>query len=204
MITNQEKIFRPFFDRIIYFYKHGQDSYEKLKAGCSTKAVDLELVQGLEWNVLERSEALKQRTLVVIDDLYDEAAQTKEFLDLVIAGRHKNVHLMVLRHNLYQQSKNAKTIDLNVTQMILFNSPRDLEQIGILGRQLGERSTLMKAYKRATQHPFGHLMIDLDVRSSRNLRYSSHCSGDEPTHFHCATDQLFISINDEFTKLLYS
>ena len=98
MITNQEKIFRPFFDRIIYFYKHGKDSYEKLKAECSTEAVDLELAQGLEWNVLQRCEALKQRTLVVIVDLYDEAAQTKEFLDLVNAGRHKNVHLMVLRH----------------------------------------------------------------------------------------------------------
>ena len=94
-------------------------------------------------------------------------------------------------------------INLNVTQINLFNSPRDLEQIGSLGRQLGERSTLMKAYKRATQHPFGHLMIDLDVRSRRNLRYSSHCSGEEPTQFHCATDQLFISNNDEYTNLLY-
>ena len=183
MISNQEKIFRKSFDRILYFYKHNQESYEKLRFECSTKAVDLDLVQGLEWNAVERSEALKQRTLVVIDDLYDEAAQSKEFLDLVIAGRHKNVHLMVLRHNLFQQCKNSKTIDLNVTQMILFNSPRDLEQIGILGRQLGERSTLMKAYKRATQEPFGHLMIDLDARSSRNLRFCSHCSADEPTHF---------------------
>ena len=87
MITNQEKTFRPFFDRINYFYKPGQDSYEKLKTDCSTKVVDLELVQGLEGNVLKRK-ALKQRILVVIDDLYDEAARTKEFLDLVISGRH--------------------------------------------------------------------------------------------------------------------
>ena len=75
------------------------------------------------------------------------------------------------------------TIDLNVTQIILFNSPRDLGQIGILGRQL---------------------VIDLDIRSSRNLSYCSRCSADEPTQFYCATDQLFISINDEFTRLLYS
>ena len=115
----------------------------------------------MEWNAVERSEALKQRTLVVIiDDLYDEAAQSKELLYLVIAGRHKKVHLMVLRHNLIlEQCKHSKTIDLNVTQMILFNSPRDSEQIGILGRQLGKRSTLLKAYKRATQKPFGHLMM---------------------------------------------
>ena len=112
----------------------------------------------MEWNAVERSEALKQRTLV-IENLYDEAAQSKELLYLVIAGRHKKVHLMVLRHNLFQQCKHSKTINLNVTQMILFNSPRDLEQIGNLGRQLGERSTLLKAYERAMQEPIGHLMM---------------------------------------------
>ena len=147
---------------------------------------------------------MKQRTLVVIEDLYDEGANSKEFLDLVIAGRHRNVHSMVLRHNLFQLSKYSKTIYLNVTQIVLLNSLRDSEQIGILGRQLGERSTLLKAYKRATQEAFGHLLVDLDVRSSRNLRYCSQCSGDEPSQFYCAGDKLFISINDEFTKLLYS
>ena len=168
------------------------------------KNTHLELFQGLEWNAVQRGEILKQRTLVVLDDLYDEAANSKEFLDLVIPGRHRNIHLMVLRHNLFRQSKYSKTIDLNVTQIVLFKSPRDSEQIGILGRQLGERSTLLKVYKRATQEAFGHLLIDLDVRSSRNLRYSSHCSGDEPSHFYCAREELFIPIHDEFTKLLCS
>ena len=204
MICNQHKIFRPAFDKVIYFYKHYQEPYKKLLTECQTKNVDLEFVQGLEWSQLERSEALKKRTLIIIDDLYEEAAQSKEFLDLVIAGRHRNVHLMVLRHNLFQQTKHSKTIDLNLTQIILFNSPRDSEQVGILGRQLGERSALLEAYKRATHNPFGHLMIDLDVRSNRALRYCFKCSGDEPTNFLCTTDQLFISINDEYTKLLYS
>ena len=79
------------------------------------------------------------------DDLFDEAAQSKEFLALVVAGRHRNFDLMVLRHNLFQQTKDSK-IDLNGTHVILFNSPRDSEQIGILGRQLGERYTTIEAY----------------------------------------------------------
>ena len=140
----------------------------------------------------------------MLDDLFDEAAQSKEFLALVVAGRHRNVHLMVLRHNLFQQTKNSKTIDLNVTQLILFNSPRDSEQIGILGRQLGERYTTIEAYKRATQKSYGHLMIDLDVRNSKTLRYSSNCSGDEPSIFYCSTDQFYLNLDNEFTKLLYS
>ena len=57
--------------------------------------------------------------------------KSKKFKALVIAGRHRNVHLMVLRRNLFQQKK-SKTIGLKVIQLILFNNPSDSEQIGIL------------------------------------------------------------------------
>ena len=106
---------------------------------CDFKHVDNEFVHGLDWSYLQKAETHKKRILLVFDDLFDEAPQGKEFLALVVAGRHRNVHLIVLRHNLFQQTKNSITIDLNVTQEILFNSPGDSEQIGILGRQLGER-----------------------------------------------------------------
>ena len=145
-----------------------------------------------------------KRILLVLDDLFEEAAKSKEILALAIAGRHRNIHLVVLRHNLFQQTKSSETIDLNVMQIILFNSPRGSEQIGILGGQLGERHLTMEAYKRATRKPFGHFMIDLDVRNSKTLRYSSQCSGDEPSLFYCSTDQLYLKLCNEFTRFLYS
>ena len=204
MIVNQEKIFSPSFDKIIDFYKHYQQYYGSMLMDCQSKHVDIEFIQGLEWNFLQKTEAQKKRILLVLDDLFDEAAQIKDLLALVVAGRHRNVHLMVLRYNLFQRTKNSKTIDLNVTQIVLFNSPRDSEQIGVLGRQLGERHATMEAYKRATQKPFGHLMIDPDVRISKSLRYSSNCSGDVPSIFYCSTDQLCLHLDKEFTKLLYN
>ena len=89
----------------------------------------------------------------------------------------------LLRPNIYQAAKNSKTIDLNVTQMILFKSPRDVEQIGVLGRQLGDRKLLLEAYKRATRKPFAHLMIDLDPQTDQKLKYCSNCSGSQPSVF---------------------
>ena len=62
--------------------------------------------------------------------------------------------------------------------MILFKSPRDVEQIGVLGRQMGD-TKLLEAYKRAMSEPFGHLRIDLDP----NLKYYSSCSGHQPSVF---------------------
>ena len=167
------------------------------------KSLDAEFLQGLDWNALERAEALKNDFLV-LDDLFDEAVPSKKVLAIVIASRHRNVHLMVLRHTLYQQSKTSKTIDLNVTQINLFNSPRDSEQIGILGRLLGERQTTIDANKRATVKLFGHLMFDLDKRSSKLLRYFLNCAGEGPSVFFCSTDKPNLNLENEFTKLLYS
>ena len=201
MIVNQEKKFSPSFDKIIYFYIHYRQYYGTISM-CQSKHVDIEFIQSLEWNFMQKAEAQK-RILLVLDDLFDEAAQSKDFLTLVVAGRHRNVHLMVLRHKSFQRTKNSKAIDLNVTQIILFNSPRDSEQIGVLGRQLGQRHATQEAYKKATQQPFGHLMIDLDMRSSKSLRYSSNCYGDVTSIFYCSTDQLCLHLDNEFTKLLY-
>ena len=80
---------------------------------------------------------------------------------------------------------------------------QDTQQIGTLGRQLGERHVTMEAYKRATRKPFGHLMIDSDMRSSKTLRYYSQCSGYEPSLFYCSTDQLYLNLCNEFTRFLY-
>ena len=166
MLGNQEKIFSPSFDKINYIYKHYQQHNDTNPMDCEFTLADFEFVHGLEWNYLQKTEAKKKRILLVMDDLFDKAAQSKEFLALVVAGRLRNVHLIVLRHNLFHQTKNSKRIDLNVTQLFLFASPRNSDQIGIMGRQLGDRYSTIEAYKGATQKTNGHLMIDLDVRNS--------------------------------------
>ena len=152
---------------------------------------------------MEKAEAQKKRILLVLDDVFEEAVKSKEFPALFIADRHPNIHLVVLSNNLFQQTKSSKTIDLNVTQNILFINPRDSEQFGFFGRQSAERHLTMEGYKRATRKPFANLMIDLDVRSSKTLSYSSKCSGDEPALFYCPKDQLYVNLIKEFTKFFY-
>ena len=183
ILLNQQIIFKPCFEKILYFYKHFQAECESLLLGCTREKVSIEFHHGLPWTAVDRSEAEELKTLLVIDDLYQDAWEDRTFLNLVVAGRHRNIHLMTLRHNIYQPTKNSKTIDLNLTQMILFKSPRDVEQIGVLGRQLGDRKVLLEAYKRATSKLFGHLVITLDPQTDPKLKYSSNCSGDQPIVF---------------------
>ena len=77
---------------------------------CEFNHVDIEFVHGLEGNYLQKAEAQRKRILLVLDDLFDEAAQSKEFLALIVAGRLRNVHLIVLQHNLFQQTKIRKQL----------------------------------------------------------------------------------------------
>ena len=204
IILNQKIIFRPCFHKILYFYKHFQSDYESLLLGCTQEKLPIEFHQGLQWAAVERSEAEKLRTLVVVDDLYQDACEAGMFLNLVVAGRHRNIHLMTLRHNIYQAAKNSITIDLSVTQMILFKSPRDVQQIGVLGRQLRDRKLLLEAYKRATRKHFGHLMIDLDPQTDQKMKYCSNCGSSQPRVFYIATTLTKEILNDESTRLLYS
>ena len=74
----------------------------------------------------------------------------KDFVKLATAGRHKNVHVIYVKHNLFQQSKQSRTIDLNTTHLILFKSPRDIQQIDYLERQLNNAKFLRHAYQLAT------------------------------------------------------
>ena len=61
-----------------------------------------------------------------------------------------------------------------LTYIILFKSPRDIEQITDVRKQLNNSFFLKKSYELATKQPFGQLLIDLDPKTSVSLRYCSN------------------------------
>ena len=69
----------------MYLYKHFQPHSESLLLGCTREKISIEFHQGLEWAAVNKSEAAKWRTLVVIDDLYQDACEVATLLgDTVI------------------------------------------------------------------------------------------------------------------------
>ena len=59
----------------------------------------IEFYQGINWSAIDKCEAQKLRTMVVIDDLYQQASHDEKFLELVVSGRHRNVYLITMKHN---------------------------------------------------------------------------------------------------------
>ena len=126
--------------------------------------------------------------LLIIDDSCEEIYNDKEFVKLATAGHHKNIRVIYTKHNLYQQSKWYRTIDLNTTQILLIKSARDIQQVEFLGKQLNLVNLLKHCYQLATKEKFGHLLIDLDPKTSDFLKYCSNITEPSPTVFYLPSD----------------
>ena len=113
------------------------------------------------------------RCLLIYDDTCEEIFNDKEFVKIATSGRHRKLHVIYVKHNLFHQSNFPRTIDLNTRHIKLFKSLRDIQQIEYLGKQLNCLQLIKEAYKLATTEPFGHLMIDLDPKTSQGLRFTS-------------------------------
>ena len=114
--------------------------------------LDFEMIKNLE------------NCLLVFDDSC-EIYQEQAFVKLAVAGRHRKLHCIFVKHNLFHQSKWSRTIDLNTTHVILFKSPRDLQQIDHFGRQLKQLDFIREAYQRATTRPYLLISIRKQVTS---------------------------------------
>ena len=188
--------FSPKFQAIFYFYQYDQPKFQSLERKLNiqfTKFSSFDLISDLE------------NCLLVFDDSCEEIFNDKEFSKLATAGRHKNLSVIYVKHNLFQQSKWSGTIDLNTTHIILFKSPRDVQQISLIGRQLNNTQFLKDSYELATKQPFRHLLIDLDPKTSEALRYCSNIVPPGPSVFYLPPAKAVITnLADERERSMYA
>ena len=143
--------------------------------------------------------------LLIYDDSCEEIFNDKEFVKIATSGRHRKLHVIYVKHNLFHQSKWSRTIDLNTTHIILFNSLRDIQQIEYLGKQLNCLQLIKEAYKLATAEPFGHFIIDLDPKTSQGLRFASQIIGPNPSIFYIPSEEAVVTpITNEKETFAYA
>ena len=186
----------PKFKSVIFVYHEMQPIYSQIEQHSNIvfkKLTNLEFLQNTK------------NCLLIFDDSCQEIFNDKEFVKLAIAGRHKSINVIYVKHNLYQQSKWSRTIDLKTTHIILFKSPRDVQQVEFLGKQLNLTLFLKNWYKIATRETFGHLLIDLDSKTSDCLRFCSNITKPRPSVFYIPSYKADITkISNEREKILYT
>ena len=169
-----ENTFSPKFLSIFYFYQHEQPKFKSLEAKLNiqfTKFSSFDLISELE------------NCLLVFDDSGEEIFNDRVF-EIGYSRTSQNISVIYVKHNLFQQSKWSRTIDLNTTHIIFFKSPRDIQQIGLIGRQRNNTQFLKDSYELATKQPFGLLLIDLDPKTSDVLRHCSNIVPPGPSVFY--------------------
>ena len=192
--------FQPKFDKILFFYQHFPPLYDVMLK----EIENIEFVQGVNFDFFDSPENNGTKYLLIFDDSCQEICNSREFEKIAVAGRHRGLSTIYIKHNLFHKSKLGRDIELQNTHIVLFKSPRDVLQLGRLSVQLGLRLLLVDWYKDATSVPFGHLLIDLSPRTDDRLRYCTN-SGKKPSKFYIPEHlQHLGTLDDDHTKCLYS
>ncbi len=173
--------FYPNFEKIYYFYQQSQSLFREMEK----KLPNIKFLHTINFNLIDKLE----NALLIFDDSCEELYAERRFAKLATSGRHKKIAIIYVKHNLYHQSKQSKTIDLQNTHIVLFKNIRDVGQIVYLGRQLVIDKFLIDCYKRATSEPHGHLLLDFDSQTSEGLRFCSNIVGPLPTIFYLTPEQ---------------
>ena len=190
------KTFYPLLDEIYYFYREDQPIFRDMTTKLN--------IQFIKFNSFDVTINLKQ-CLLIFDDSCEEIFNDKEFVKIATSGGHRKLHVIYVKHNLFQQSKWSRTIDLNTTHIVLFKSPRDIIQIDYLGKQLGKSEFLKISYLKATNEPFGHFLIDLDPKTSECLRFCSNITESGPSIFYLPSQKAVVTpITNEREKQNYA
>ena len=202
LIYNWLKVgtFQPKFDKIYFFYQHSQPLYDVMQK----EIENLEFVQGVNFEFMDFLKNNGTKHFLIIDDSCDEICNSKAFVDIATAGRHRGFSTVYIKHNFFHQSKLGRDVELQNTHIVLFKSLRDVMQLTTLSTQLGLGSELVDWYRDAMSVPFGHLLIDLSPRTDDRLHYCTN-SGSVPSNFYLPERLKHLrTLDDEHKKSLYS
>jgi len=145
-------------EEVIWYYGSWQSVYEELSETVT-------FCEGLPSSLEELGDDGKPR-LVILDDLMSETDDrvTKLFTK---GSHHRNVSVMYIVQNLFGAKKEHRTISLNTQYMVVFKNPRDVMQVGTLGRQMhGRKGVSYYICARCVYKGYGSSSRLFVVRSS--------------------------------------
>ena len=153
--------------QIYYCYGAEQDKFSELKANSS---IPIEFTEGLI-DIESKVSSDGQHRWIVVDDLMEEVTNKPEMRTLFTKhSHHKKLSVFFIVQNLHHSG--LREISLNSQYLFVFKSPRDLAQIGYIGREISPTNSkfVTKSYADATKDPFSFLMLDFTQETPEEIR----------------------------------
>ena len=176
----EEKLIEPFPTRLIWVYGEWQGDYDQIKIIYP----EIEFMKGYSDDIYDSLEPT-ERNLLILDDQMSEASDTKSLAKLFTKGsHHRNVTILYLVQNMFDQGKSSRTVSLNSHYTVVFRNLRDQSQFRTMARQLLPKNSqwLIDAFTDATVRPFGYLVIDNSPQCDPVFRFRTNIlRGELPT-----------------------
>ena len=83
---------------------------------------NLEFVQGVHFEFINSLKINGTKYLLVFDDSCTEICNSKEFVDIATADRHREFSAIYIKHNLFHRRKLGRDVELQNTHIVLFKS----------------------------------------------------------------------------------
>jgi hypothetical protein len=171
-LREKESLVEPDVQRVVFVYSEEQPAYFKQLR----RAVpNIEFLKGLTAAEETLELSANVNNLLIFDDLFQEALNSKYFLDLCTKiAHHRSTSILFTVHNMFQQSKYSKSISNQAKYIVLFKNVRDVNQTKYLGQQvLGTHGGQILDYimEEVTKYnKFGYILLDIHPQSNDRLR----------------------------------
>ena len=83
----KNETFPPKFDKIYFFYQHSQTLYDVMQK----EIENLECVQGVNFEFIDSLKNKGTKHLLISDETCEELCNSKAFVDIATAGRHRRL-----------------------------------------------------------------------------------------------------------------
>ena len=154
----EEQLIQPFATRIIWVYSEWLPDFDMIRE----RYPGIEFEKGWRDDIFD-SLTPEQRNILVLDDQMNFASSSKSVSDLFTNGsHHRNLTVIYLVQNLYNQGKSQRTISLNSDYNVVFRNGRDASQFQTMAYQIcpSNGHLLVDAFTDATFKPYGYLVLD--------------------------------------------
>ena len=89
--------FQPKFDKIYFFCQHSPPLYDAMQK----EIENLEFLQGVNFELIDSLKNNGTKYLLLFDDSCEQICSSKAFVDIAIAGRHRGLSTICIKHNLF-------------------------------------------------------------------------------------------------------
>ena len=187
--------------QIYWFYNQWQPRYDALKRALKKRIV---FTQGLP----DLSEDLHEinpeyNNILVFDDLMSQAIDSPVLSKLFTQGKHRNASVILLLQNMFPKGKFNTDISRNAQYVVLFRSPSDRKQIGIVAERMFDknRKNFMTAYYHETERPYGYVVIDNQPKTTSEKQVVFEVFGKCKSYPHISTQSEITQVTTDLQPL---